>query len=734
MSFTRAAFLLLPAAAVLAVDPLPFDFQAVKYVAIAVVAIAVLAGAAWRGLFAWTNLSAPLWAFVAVRGIELWRAPPAPRALRWWCLLLALTLVHHVAAAAAPRRWWERRLVPLLAGLGGIVAIYAVVQVLSDSPQAHAFFANRNFAGAGLALLLPYALAWPHRARWAFVVLIGIGLVASQSRGGLLAASVGVAWWVAPRLPRFRWALLALPVVVLALGLTLGRSDTVKVRQHWYAAAAAMGAEQPLLGHGAEGFRRGYPPVRPIEEHAISGGRTVHAVHNDYLEAWVAGGALGVAAFLLLLIAVLRAARANRAVAASWLALAAAAMVDLPWRDPSLVALAYAGLPLVTERRLLEGWARPAAAAGLAALLLVTPIAVRHWVADRAFGRYLSREGDIDLVLRWEPAHPEALIERSRPEDLTRLLAQEPHHAGAHYNRTRFLTDDDAVPALRAILAKHDPHHTLTHVRLAQLLAARDQRSLAVTLLEQAIEADPRPVAPYVALARFLREAGRLDRAAYWLDRVPRSRWTPEFAREELEVELGALREGRFSTKRLDYLVRTLDATFVQRRIQTALERGEAVIAANPRPKVPPREGESPDAHIRRVKARIQSWRVKVRERARPDFTEAFLLSESLCRSRPTPPRFRQKARAARGLGDVERAGHFESQALFLEALGALQARDPVTARRKLKEARTAYPDVLKEPSIVVSVRAFVEKSPELISLARELFGDDPVLSEVLGR
>ena len=49
-------------------------------------------------------------------------------------------------------------------------------------------------------------------------------------------------------------------------------------------------------------------------------------------------------------------------------------------------------------------------------------------------------------------------------------------------------------------------------------------------------------------------------------------------------------------------------------------------------------------------------------------------------------------------MGDVERAGHFESQALFLEALDALTTRDTVTARRKLERALRAYPEVAKEP------------------------------------
>ncbi|MHC4848702.1 MAG: hypothetical protein ACYTEG_09635, partial [Planctomycetota bacterium] len=235
MKLTRAAFLLLPLAGVLAVDPVPFDFHAIKFAVLALVALVTIGGAVAAGLFAWTNLSLPLWIFTAVRGVELLRAPPSGRALRWWGLLLALTVVHHVVAAAAPRAWLRRRLVPLLGGLGTAVAVFAIVQRFSDARQAHAFFAHRNFAGAGLAMLLPYAIAWRKKAP---IALVLIGLLATGSRGGILAAAVAGAWWGATRLPRFRWAILGgVPALVFAAGILIGDSNTVKVRLHWYEAA-----------------------------------------------------------------------------------------------------------------------------------------------------------------------------------------------------------------------------------------------------------------------------------------------------------------------------------------------------------------------------------------------------------------------------------------------------------------------------------------------------------------
>lgn len=725
MKATRAAFLLLPVAGIFAVDATAFDFHAIKYLALALVATGVLASAFAAGLFAWTNLSLPLWIFVTTRGVELLRAPPSGRALRWFALLLALTLVHHAVAAATPRKWLERRLVPLLAGLGGAVAFFAIAQALSDARQAHAFFANRNFAGAGLAMLLPYALAWRTRGRWALVALIVIGLACTTSRGGILAAACVFAWWAGRRIPKLRWVFLAgIPVLVLAAGLIFGDTNTVKVRGSWYRAAITLGAEAPLLGQGADGFAREYPPIREREEHAISGGRSVHAVHNDYLEAWANGGALGLASLLFLIFMVLRAARPNEPVLESWIALLAASFVDLPWHDPGLLTIAFAGLSLVAERRVLTRGARWAAATGVALCLVVLPDSFLHWRADRAFGRAL-RDGDrtqLDEALRWERGHPEALVERSSPEDLEVLLAQQPHHAGAWHNRSLALPDQEAIDLLRRVIREHDPHHTLTHVRLARLALDRGERADAVILLNEAIASDPRPVQPYVLMARALREGGLLERAEFWIDKIAPADFTPAVLTEMLEIELANLREGRWDAQRIEYLVKSIPAPEIQERVEAALVRGERIVERNPMPKVLRIEGESPDSHLERVTQAKAEWIRRRDTRTEPEFREAFLLSEALCRTSPTAYRLRQKARAARGLHDVERAGHFESQALYLEVLVALAERDPVTARRKLERALLAYPKLFAESEVLIATRLFAARHPEAVPLAREVF------------
>ena len=165
--------------------------------------------------------------------------------------------------------------------------------------------------------------------------------------------------------------------------------------------------------------------------------------------------------------------------------------------------------------------------------------------------------------------------------------------------------------------------------------------------------------------------------------------------RERLEVEFAMLRDDRWNAAAVDYLVRRLPAAWVQERIEDALELAEAEAAKHPRPEVLRREGEPADEHLARVQEATAKWRRRLRTATMRDFREAFLLAEALCRSAPTVARLRQKARAARrGLGDVERAGHFESQALFLETLDALARANDVTARRAFRRgaARVSGP------------------------------------------
>lgn len=218
------------------------------------------------------------------------------------------------------------------------------------------------------------------------------------------------------------------------------------------------------------------------------------------------------------------------------------------------------------------------------------------------------------------------------------------------------------------------------------------------------------------------------------MDRIPPAHYTFEVFRELLELEVASLRRNSWNAKRIDYIVRNLPDAWTQERIAVPLERAEATVGARTRPAVPRQEGESPIDHLARVKKVTANWRRALRVDTAADFREAFLLSEALCRHAASIERLRQKARAARGLGDVERAGHFESQALFLETLEALESLDPVTARKQFKRAVRAYPDLATEREVILAARAFAAAHPHAVAGARALFADQPLLTQALAR
>jgi hypothetical protein len=199
-----------------------------------------------------------------------------------------------------------------------------------------------------------------------------------------------------------------------------------------------------------------------------------------------------------------------------------------------------------------------------------------------------------------------------------------------------------------------------------------------------------------------------------------------------LEVELANLRQGLWDQKRQKYLVGRLPAEAIQERIDAALRRGEKIVEDHPRPQLPRRTDESVADHLQRVHESQAQWERELDLKTQPEFREAFLLAEALCSERPTIERLRQKARAARGLHDVERAGHFESQALYLEVLAALGKRDPVTARRKLERALLAYPKLLLEPEVLAATRRFAAQDPAAVPMAREVFAEQAALLRVI--
>jgi len=720
---TRWAVLLLPAAGLLAIDG-SGDAHALKLVVLLAAAFACCAAALERRRLAWSSVAWALWIFVAVRGLMLVRSPMTGRALRWFALLVALALAHHAACAAAPRRWLAAWAPRVLGGLGAGLGLLAVVQALSpDVAQASALFANRNFAGAGLAMLLPYALA----ARWPLAALTGLGVVATTSRGGLLAAAAAAALWVAWRPSRLRWPVaLGLPALVLAAGLLAGESNTVKVRFHWYRAALDMGLANPAVGLGEDGFMRAYPPVRPEEEYSISGGDRVHAVHDDYLESFANGGALGLGAHLLLLLVAARALRRNRVAAASLLAFAVASLVDLPLRDPSLLALAVFGLSFA-PRRAAAANPIPATLVALLAIGSLYPEAFWHWRAEHALA-----EGRVDDALTAEPRHPEALMIRRRPADLDALLLQEPHHADARYQKTRDLPRADALPALREILERHDPHHTLTHVRIAQLVF-EDDPVRAVALLEDAVRVDPRPWEPWWMLARVYRASGNRELTDKYLRAAEERAGDPRIAAERLDLEIAEVKEGRLDRGPILRAVRALPPSAVVYRIGRELLEAKKLEDAAPLVRLRREEAEDAASFAQRIAEAKATRDREVDEETRPHYLAALVVSGALCHAAPGAEHYRLLAQAARGLNDNEGAARAEGLALFVEVLDALVKGDEAAAAARLDRALRTHPDLAAEGTVRDALGRFSDAHPDARDRARRVLRDHPELFRHLG-
>ncbi|MCZ6571627.1 MAG: O-antigen ligase family protein [Planctomycetota bacterium] len=595
---TRWAILLLPVAGLLAHDPLRLDIFGLKELVLTAGALLVgllFAADAWRTgrpRLGWSDLSGALVVFLLVRGLMVWRAPEAGAEARSWALLLGLVLVHHICCASVSSAWLRRRAVPVLAATFGLLSALALVQAsgLLEVRQVYGLFANRSFAGAGLAMLLPFALADERRRARVYVVLGLLALVTTQSRTGAIAAAAALALYFGWNRPRWRLPLLGSVVLaVLVVGVAFGERNTVKVRLHWYEAALKLGAAQPALGHGAGGFAREYPPIRPVEEHSISGGWRVHAVHNDYLQSWADGGALGLAAHLLLLVMAARAARRSRPAAASLLAFATASLVDLPLQDPSLLALAFLCLQMTARRRRTRVLTAPAFLSVYPALLAFSLFVVpawSHWRADRQLASALEARqtrtewrAALDRCLELEPGNAEALELRGGEQDRERLLLQRPHDGWTHFYLVQ-MRDREDVAGFEQILEKHDPHHVGTLVRLAELRMKADPLA-AVSYLRRALAADPCQYLPYLTFARLRRLQGQYDEAFRMLEEAVQRSNTPAIFLEAIDLTLELSRNKKIAVAERDWRlrlsVRRAPRRLVIRRVDAALDAAQLI-------------------------------------------------------------------------------------------------------------------------------------------------------------
>jgi len=247
----------------------------------------------------------------------------------------------------------------------------------SDRLRVFATLGNPNFVAAFLTAALPavWAAARTLAPPWRLALLLpGAALVA----GGILATgsrapvAAGLAWagWAllrgAARRPRLALGLAlglaAAGALVVTLSTARPLDETMRGRAHIWHTALAHVPEAPWLGFGPGGFELFFPRwetdrLAAAETDRRFAGLAAHA-HNDYVEALVDHGVIGLALFVAFPAVMLwrfAAARKTKPTAAAEGAAAGAvgilavACVDFPFHRPAETFFFWLYLSIVCD-------------------------------------------------------------------------------------------------------------------------------------------------------------------------------------------------------------------------------------------------------------------------------------------------------------------------------------------------------------------------------------------------
>lgn len=335
--------------------------------------------------------------------LRAWRPASVspPDTLRGLAFLIGMTCLYAVVFREFRAARWRRRLAGTLIGVAFVMTLVALVQAAAGTTRIYGLFqprwdwavfgpyVNRNHFAGYMVLAIPLSLgfaaealdrlrhAWRRRRngwlafgeeagnrairRSAEAMVLMVGLLASQSRGGLMAFGVSAASF--PFAFRRRWqALLVIALVVLLgvawadLGGLVRGFESRGVRDSrlaLWADTLRMAPRFPLLGSGLNGFGVIYPAYQTLWR-----GEWYGAAHNEYLQALLdmglPGAALTLALVARLLAAAVRGAPASALDAGllgSMAASCAHALVDFNWQIPANAAtfVALAGLVMGGE-------------------------------------------------------------------------------------------------------------------------------------------------------------------------------------------------------------------------------------------------------------------------------------------------------------------------------------------------------------------------------------------------
>ena len=324
---------------------------------------------------------------------------------RGFAFLLGMGLLYAAVYREFADERWRRRLAATVVATACVLTVAALVQSRSADPTriyglwkprwdwgVYGPYVSRNHFAGYLAMAIPIALgfaaesahhvrrSWRARRlgwvalgepagtalmrRAAAALVLVVGLLASHSRGGLLAFAAGVIA-LAALVRRGRWLVLPLAAALAVAGVFWVDVSATRTafltrslqqsRLGLWRDALRMVPDFPLLGAGFNAFGTSYTPYQTVERYEWYG-----EAHNEYLQALVdtglAGAALVAALLLRLLRCGLRAARASALDAGLLGALAACAahnVVDFNWQIPANAAT-FAALAGVVMRRAAE--------------------------------------------------------------------------------------------------------------------------------------------------------------------------------------------------------------------------------------------------------------------------------------------------------------------------------------------------------------------------------------------
>jgi O-antigen ligase len=324
---------------------------------------------------------------------------------RGFAFLAGTSLLYAAVFREFASERWRRRLAATVVVTACAMTLAALVQASSADPTriyglwkprwdwgVFGPYVSRNHFAGYLAMAIPLAVAfaaeaaarvrrsWRTRKRgWvalgepagaalarraAAAVVLVVGLLASHSRGGLLAFGAGA---IAVVLLLRRWRALVLPIlaVVVVVGFlwvdvsaTRAAFATRSLRQSRLALwsdALRMIPDFPALGAGFNAFGTSYTRYQTVERYEWYG-----EAHNEYLQAATDLGLAGAALVVMLLFTLLRggvraAAGAifDAGVLGSILACAIHNVVDFNWQIPANAAT-FAALAGIVMRRAAE--------------------------------------------------------------------------------------------------------------------------------------------------------------------------------------------------------------------------------------------------------------------------------------------------------------------------------------------------------------------------------------------